>query len=116
MADFDHKLRASFLRDLEGDRSVFSQLASTFYGPTGLMSKVVFLFIVVFTALMIMTAWQAFHVETARATILWSAGFIACLIPHLLLRMWLFDRANHFAVLRELKKIELRIVRLGGTH
>jgi len=123
MADFDDKLRASlsvddeaFLQDLEGDRSVFSQLAATFYGPMGLMSKIVFLFIVVFTGLMIMTAWQAFHAETARTTILWSAGFIASLIPHGLLRLWLFDRANHLAVLRELKKIELRIVRLGDTR
>ena len=62
MADFDNKLRASlsaddetFLKDLEGDLSVVSQIVSTFHGPMGLMSKVVFLFIVIFTGLMITT-------------------------------------------------------------
>jgi uncharacterized protein DUF6768 len=123
MTEFDEKLKASlsaddeaFLQDLEGDQNVFSQLGSTFHGPMGLMSKVAFLFIAAFTLLMILSGWQAFHAETLRTTVLWSAGFIACLIPHGLLRMWLFDRANHLAVLRELKKIELRIVRLESSH
>ena len=62
MAEIDDKFRASlsaddeaFLKDLEGDLSVVYQIASTFHGPMGLMSKVVFLFIVIFTGLMITT-------------------------------------------------------------
>ena len=123
MTDFDEKLKTSlsaddeaFLKDLEGESNVFSLIASTFQGPMGYMSKAVFLFILLFTGLMILSGWQAFHAETVRTTVLWSAGFIASLIPHGLLRMWLFDRANHLAVLRELKKIELRIVRLEDVR
>ncbi len=59
------------------------------------------------------TAWEAFHAETERATTLWSTGFVASLVPFGLLRLWLWNRANHLAVLRELKRLELRVARLS---
>jgi hypothetical protein len=62
---------------------------------------------------MIWTAWQALHATTDRGAILWSAGFIACMIPFGLLRLWFWSRANHLVLLRELKRLELRVLRMS---
>ncbi len=59
---------------------------------------------------MVWTGWHALTATSDRQVTLWSAGFIACLIPHGLLRVWFLNRAQHLTVLRELKKIELRIL------
>jgi len=66
------------------------------------------------SALAFYAAYQAFVAEGLRETVLWSAGAVAGFNGLGMLKQWLFDRMNHLAVLRELKKIELRLSRVEG--
>lgn len=101
-----------FIKNLEDGRGVFTQMGPLFRGPMAFMSVVVFIFILIFAALMIYCGYKAITSDDLRMTILWCAGGLACLLPHGLMRIWVFNRMNHLAVLRELKKIELRLARL----
>ncbi len=105
----------AFLRDLEDGRGMFTQMKAAFVGPMAPMSYIAMVFVIAFSALMIWSGLKAFHATTDRETVLWSAGFISSLIPHGLLRLWFLNRTNHLMLLRELKKIELRVARLSES-
>lgn len=106
----------AFLKELEEGRGPFSMLGLTFQGPMAAITYAAGAFILVFLGLMIWTAWQALRADSDRAAILWSTAFIACLIPFGFLRLWFWIRANHLVMMRELKKLELRVLRMSKEH
>ncbi|MEE9379982.1 MAG: DUF6768 family protein [Hyphomonadaceae bacterium] len=120
MTDFDDRLRASlsiedeeFLKNLEGERGLFTQLFDTFQGPMGLWTALGFLFTLVFVGLGFYCAYQVFQVTETREIILWALGVILSFNAVSMLKMWMFNRMNMLAILREVKRLELRIARLS---
>lgn len=100
----------AFLKNLEGGESLIGQLGSTFTGPLKLWTGLAFGLTFVFFAL---AAWSAFQiVESAevREMIFWLAVFMFSLLSVAMLKMWFWMRMNHLALLRELKRIELRLI------
>lgn len=119
MTDFDAKLRESlnaddekFLKSLEDDRGLFTQLGATLHGPLKFWTWCVFVVTTLVSLIAFYAAYQAFVVEDLRETVLWAAGAVASFNGVSMLKQWLFDRMNHLAVLRELKKLELRLARV----
>lgn len=119
MTDFDKRLRDSlsredeaFLRDLEDQRGMFEQLGAAFHGPMRFWTWVVNVVVLLVTGLGFYCIWQMFQVDTTRSLILWTAGGWASWTVQIALKQWLWERINMLNVLRELKKIELRLVRL----
>ena len=120
MTDIEHKLRAAlaaddeaFLRSLEHEPGMMEQFGAMFRGPLRTMTILAVALTAIFGGLIVWTGWHALTATSDRQVTLWSAAFIACLIPHGLLRLWFLTRAQHLTVLRELKKIELRILQSG---
>jgi len=118
MTDFDTKLRESlsaddeqFLKSLEDDRGLFTQLGATLHGPLKFWTRLVFVVTVLVSVLAFYSAYQAIMAEALRETVLWSAAAVAAFNGVSMLKQWLFERMNHLAVLREIKKIELRLAR-----
>ncbi len=121
MTDFDAKLRDSlnaddeqFLRTLEDDRGLFTQLGETLHGPLRFWTRLVFVVTFLVSAIALYAAYKAFAADALRETVLWSAGAVAGFNGVSALKQWLFERMNHLAVLRELKKIELKLSRIEG--
>ncbi len=102
----------AFLRDLEDGRGLFTQISATFHGPMRFWTALGAVSVFVATALGLFTVWQLFHADTTRSLILWAGGAWAAWTAQIALKQWLFDRMNHMTVLRELKKIELRVAKL----
>lgn len=124
MSDFDLRLREdltaedrAFLKDLEDGRGLFDQLGATFQGPLKYWTALVFIFIFGWMALGVFFAFQVAATDDPKATMLWMFGITGCVFAIAMLKMWLFQRVNHLATLRELKKIELRLAQLerGGA-
>jgi len=116
MTNFDTKLRESlsaedeaFLKTLEDDRGLLTQIGETFHGPLRFWTRLVFVVVFLVSGLTFWAAYQAFIAEALRETVLWAAGAVIGANSIGMLKQWLFDRMNHLAVLRELKKIELRL-------
>lgn len=119
MTDFDSKLRdaldaddEAFLQKLETERGLFTQIGDTFAGPLGGLSKLVFVFLFPMSAFMFYAVWQMFIAEGQRELILWGFGAMASIFAVGLIKQWFYDRMNLTAVLRELKRIELRIAKI----
>lgn len=119
MTDFDTKLRESlsaddeqFLKSLEDDRGLFTQLGATLHGPLKLWTRLVFVATILVSLIALYAAYRAFVAADLRETVLWAAGAVVGCNGVGMYKMWLFDRMNHLAVLRELKKIELRLSRV----
>jgi hypothetical protein len=121
MAQFDQKLKGAldaddeaFLRRLDEDRGLFAQIGDTMTGPLGGWAKLVLVNSVLVVIVMVGCALMAIGAESDRAAILWSTAALAALFVQGMLKQWLFERMNLFTLLRELKRIELRVVRMEG--
>lgn len=119
MTDFDDRLRTAldaddeaFLSELESERGMFAQIGDTFSGPLGGWAKLIFVILFPMSAFMFYAVWQMFTVEGPRELILWSVGALAGAIAVGLVKQWFFERMNLMAILRELKRIELRIAHI----
>ena len=119
MTEFDEKIRGAldaddeaFLKELEQERGLFAQVGDTLTGPLGGWAKLMFVVTFAWTIFMFYALWQMFTVEGTRELILWTAGTLFAAIAIGLIKQWFFDRMNMIAILRELKRIELRVAGL----
>ncbi len=120
MTNVDDKIRTAlsaddeeFLKNLEGERGLFTQLGATFNGPMRMWTWVAGVFVFAATGAGLYALWQLFQADTTRLQILWAVGVWAAWTMQVALKQWLFDRMNHLAVLRELKRLELRVAQLS---
>jgi hypothetical protein len=119
MTEFDDRIRTAldaddeaFLQELDNERGLFAQIGDTLSGPLGGWAKMVFVIVFPMSIFMFYAVWQMFTVEATREIILWSVGALATVTGVGLIKQWFFERMNLMAVLRELKRIELRIARI----
>ena len=115
----DAKLKAAlsaddeqFLRDLEDGRGLIAKVGDSFHGPMRWWAVVCNVFVMIATGFGIWTVIKLLGADTTRGQILWAAAAWASWTMQIALKQWLWDRINMLTVLRELKKIELRLVRL----
>lgn len=119
MSKLDETLRArlshadeEFLADLENGEGFFSQLFATFKGPQGWVGIMIMFAVAILLVVSCWCVWEAVHAPNDRETILWVSGAVAGLIGQGLLRIFLASRMHMLAVMRELKRIELRLIKL----
>lgn len=120
MTDFDTRLRQglseedrAFLHDLEDGRGLFTQMGDTFRGPMSFWTGFAFLISLVFFGLTLYSGCRLWGAEDVQGERLWLAVFIWSSIAVGMTKIWFWLRMNHLSTLRELKKIELRLARMG---
>lgn len=123
MTDTDRRIRdalsaddEAFLDSLDKDRGLFAQIHETFRGPMRWLTIVANVLVIAATAAGIWAIVKILGADDTRALILWAAFGWAAWTIQIALKQWLWDRINTLGILRELKRIELRIARLeeGG--
>ncbi|MEO0467245.1 MAG: DUF6768 family protein [Pseudomonadota bacterium] len=119
MSDFDDRLRANlseddkaFLRDLEDGQGLFNQMTHLFRGPMAAWTWVANTFVVAATGAGLYFAYKFIVADDTQAMLLWAGAAWAAWTMQIALKQWMWDRINHLGVLRELKKIELRLMQL----
>ena len=119
MTQFDDKVKAAldaddeaFLRDLNAQHGLLAQVGDTMKGRLGGWAILVAVLAVLLAALGWLCVWQMFQAPDTRLLILWTAGALAATISLGMVKLWLFERMNFVALLRELKKLELRMARI----
>jgi hypothetical protein len=122
MSDFNTTLREAmteddeaFLRRLEDEPGLFQQVANAFQGK--LKFWVAYAFVMSFVIFIgaIYCFWQLLNAETTRAMILWATGTWCLLLSVGLTKIWFWMRMNHIAMLREIKRVELYLVKNGSV-
>ena len=119
MTQFDHRVKAAldaddeaFLRELDAERGLFAQMGDTLKGPLGGWATLTFVMAIPLSAVMFLAVWRMFTAKDMRELVLWTAGALAAMLAVGLIKIWFFERMNFIALLRELKRIELRIARI----
>jgi len=102
----------AFLRRLQTERGLFTQIGEIFKGPMRWWTVAVNVFVVIATAVGVWAVVRMLGAEDTRGLILWAAAGWAAWTLQITLKQWLWDRMNMLGILRELKRIELRLVRL----
>ena len=118
MTNFENRLKESlsaedeaFLRNLEEGESLFGQLGSTFSGPMKFCTGFAFVLSFAFFGIAVWAGYLMYTATEPRMMVFWLAIFLFAIIAVGLLKIWFWMRMNHLALLRELKRIELRLVR-----
>lgn len=119
MTSKDERLRAAlapddeaFLASLDNGRGLFAQIGESFQGPLRAWTIAVNVGVLVASAVGLWAIWRMLEAETTRGLILWAAAGWAAWTVQIAGKQWLWDRMNTLSILRELKRIELRITRL----
>jgi hypothetical protein len=118
MTNFDDRLRsrlsaedAQFLKDVEAGESLFGQLGGTFTGPMKLWSGVAFLMGFAWFVGAAYCFYRIWHTSDPREIGLYLAGFVFFMVATGMIKTWFWLRMNHVAMLKELKRMELRLMR-----
>lgn len=89
----------------------FSQALGVFSGSLGWVMMVVFAMLFVFLGLWIWTSWNFFHATDTIMALRWGLGAIVCVQIILFVRGVIFQQILTNRVMRELKRLELQVVR-----
>lgn len=102
----------AFLKRVEDDRGLFTQYFAAFHGPMGMWMWFVLILTFVTTGIAVWASYRFIIGAEVVELLKWGAAAWAAWTAQVALKQWAFDRINHVATLRELKKIELRLVHL----
>jgi hypothetical protein len=121
MTNFETRLKEhlsaedeAFLKNLEDGESLFGQLGATFSGPMKVWTGFAFGLSLAFFGLAVWCFVEMLRTEDIREMLLWLTGVVCGVVSVSMIKVWFWLRMNHLALLRELKRIELRMVRSGG--
>jgi Na+/H+-dicarboxylate symporter len=96
--------------DSEREESLRRFVSAAFEARTRVLTFIVGLFIVVFSAIAVWVAILFFRTDEVRYMILYSTVFTTCIVTIAAVRIFLWQLLHRQRVLREIKRLELRIV------
>ena len=120
MSTFEDRLLTSlnaedeaFLKELEDDTGMFQQMGMTFSGPLRYWTAFAFVLSFAIFAISMWAGYNMLQAENLKLVVLWGALFGWASLGVGMIKIWFWMRMNHLNVLRELKRIELRLVKAG---
>jgi hypothetical protein len=94
----------------------FRQMISdTFRSQPRWMSVMAWIYALLFTAVAVVAAVKFFGAEGVRNQILWATVFLTSNMIVMILKVWFWMIMNRNRILREVKRLELRIAELTDT-
>ncbi len=94
----------------------FAQALGIFGGSMGWVMIVVFLLLLIFVGLMIWTGLNFFQASDAIMALRWGVGLVVVIQTILFLRGVMFQQILTNQILREVKRLELQIIRAQQRH
>ena len=121
MRDIDKTIRAALQEEdrelfdqYGGEQTLLEMVFDTFKGQQRWLKIVMFIDILIFTAMAVICAFQFFDAETTKGLIGWSVGFVCCCLGTMMLKLWWWAQMDKNGITREIKRVELQIARLAA--
>jgi len=121
MNELDNKIQealrkedAELADEFGGEPSMFEMITETFRGRHRWLTILMMFWTIVFLVLAILSVIRFFRAEEMRDMLLWAAAsalFLSCVC---MMKVWFWLELNKNAITREIKRLELQIVRLAG--
>lgn len=119
MSEIDDKIREA-LEETGIDADEFGEedslrtlLADSFQGKLRWMTILALIYQLIFLGLAILAAVRFFDATATGDQILWASVFLGCLVLSAMVKIWNWMMINRNRVLREIKRLELEVARLG---
>ena len=101
------------LYDLEREEGVFRQMAGIFRGKMRWMAIAVTIETVVFVVLIVLAAVEFFQTDETKWQIFYATSVLLLAMLLLLIKLWGWMQMNRYAIQREIKRLELRMLERG---
>ena len=122
MTDIDDRIRGAldaddraFLASLDS-RGLFAQIGDTLGGPLRGWARLVAGLAFVLALLAWFAAWKLVTAQSSRELVLWATAVIVVVLAQGFTKDWLFSRMNMFAILRELKRLQVQVAMLQDRN
>lgn len=116
MSEVDDRIRAAlsaedeaFLAGLEQEPGLFAQMGDSFRGPMGRWTLLVWVIGFALAAVGIWAVARMLDAPDTRSLILWASAAWAIWTALLGIKIWTWGRLHTLGILRELKRLELRL-------
>ena len=118
MTDIDDRIRSAldeddraFLASLDS-RGLFAQIGDTLGGPLRGWARLVAAIAAALALLALFAVWKLVSAQSPRELVLWATTVIVVVIAQGFTKDWLFSRMNMFAILREVKRLQVQVAML----
>jgi L-asparagine transporter-like permease len=99
--------------DLDREEGVFRQMAGIFRGKMRWMAIVATIETIVFMVLIVLAAIEFFQADDTKWQIFYATCVVLLGMLLLLVKLWGWMQMNRYAIQREIKRLELRVLELG---
>ncbi len=101
------------LYDLQREEGIFRQMAGIFRGKMRWMAIVATVESIVFVVLIVLAAIEFFQTDDTKWQIFYATAVLLLAMLLLLVKLWGWMQMNRYAIQREIKRLELRVLELG---
>ena len=108
-----NKEEVKFYDALE-EQNIFRMLFGLFKGKNAWLNILMNIMILVFFILFIYSGIQFFDSETTEGLIKWGFGSLIFMLGICMLKIFAWMQMDKYAILREMKRLELQIMSLSG--
>ena len=105
---------AELTEDFGSEPSIFEMLMETFRGRHRWLVFLTMFWTIVFMVLAVLSVIRFFRADETRDLLLWAAASAFFLSGVSMMKVWYWMEINKNAITREIKRLELQIVRLAG--
>ena len=99
--------------DLDREEGIFRQWVGIFRGKMRWMAIFATIEAIVFTVLIVLAIIEFFQTDDTKWQIFYATSVLLLAILLLLVKLWGWMQMNRYALQREIKRLELRVLELG---
>ncbi|MDT8437595.1 MAG: DUF6768 family protein [Wenzhouxiangellaceae bacterium] len=119
--NLDHRIREELARQVDeidalpdDDGGLFGMLRRVFVGGLKRWAAYAMALTLVFLVLTVWCVWQVVTLDAASDRLLWGLGALFGFHAMSMLKLWFFMEMNRNSVLREIKRVEVKLDRLAA--
>ena len=114
MSNLDDRIREALQEGGEaGEPQLREMIGDMFRGRLRWLNAAGYLIGVAFFVAAIVAAVRFYQAQEMRAMLMWAIALVFCLMTVGLLKVWFWLELQKSAILREIKRLELQVARLG---
>ncbi|MEW6249702.1 MAG: DUF6768 family protein [Planctomycetota bacterium] len=102
--------------DLDREEGVFRQMAGLFRGRMRWMATVATIEAIAFSILLVLAAIEFFQAEETKWQVFYAAAVLLLALMLLLVKIWGWIQMSRYALQREIKRLELRVIEMSGQR
>jgi hypothetical protein len=116
MSNLDEQIREALQAEGAGaaEPQLREMIGDMFRGRLRWLNVVAQVVGLVFTALAVFAAIRFFQAEELRPMLIWAIALVFCLMTVSLMKIWFWLELQKSAILREIKRLELRVAHIGS--